>query len=561
MPTATETHISLSLYLWKRIRQLGIGSIFGLPGDMNLELLDYIDQVDGLTWVGNANELNAAYAADGYARVKGCPGVVVTTMGVGELSALNGIAGAFTEHVKLIHNVGTTATHVQAKRVMIHHNLGPNPDHKVFEKTSTHVRCAYAWLEDQATAAAEVDRVIRECLLWSLPVYIFVPMDFVHVPVAASLLRRPIQVKPAVDLENEAAALSRTIHAITAAKSPLLLIDCLTDRHGAAEEARQLTDLLGFPIFSTPMGKTIIDETHRKYCGIYNGEVSYPGVKRAVEESDCILNIGPLLADSNTGGHTREVRPNQVILLEPRSCTILGTKYADVYLKPFRLPSIELPVLRSHPEPADSDSKDIVQSWIWKRLGKFTRPGDILIAESGTAQFGFPDATFQAGVKYVTQVYYGRIGYSVGCCLGAAIVQRELQAESGLNNGRTILVVGDGSLQLTVQEVGTMIRLGLSPILIAGYNGISAWRHQALLNFFGATSPEESSREVYTKKEMDAVLSLQEYQSPKDIQLLEVHMGVMDIPWRLRTQIAIVNARANAREVASQGLADGAQDT
>jgi len=52
-------------------------------------------------------------------------------MGVGELSALNGIAGAYTEQVKVIHVVGTTSTDVQSKRLMIHHCLGPSPDHKV----------------------------------------------------------------------------------------------------------------------------------------------------------------------------------------------------------------------------------------------------------------------------------------------------------------------------------------------------------------------------------------------------------------------------------------------
>ena len=89
-----------------------------------------------------------------------------------------------------------------------------------------------------------------------------------------------------------------------------------------------------------------------------------------------------------------------------------------------------------------------------------------MIAESGTAQFGFPDAKFAAGVTYVTQLYFGSIGYSVGCCLGAAIAQKETIAEGGgLSNGRTILVVGDGSLQLTVQEIGTMVRLGLNPIM------------------------------------------------------------------------------------------------
>lgn len=57
--------------------------------------------------------------------------MVVTTMGVGELSALNGIAGAFTEQVKVIHVVGTTSTTAQKNRAMIHHNLGSNPDHRV----------------------------------------------------------------------------------------------------------------------------------------------------------------------------------------------------------------------------------------------------------------------------------------------------------------------------------------------------------------------------------------------------------------------------------------------
>jgi len=120
------------------------------------------------------------------------------------------------------------------------------------------------------------------------------------------------------------------------------------------------------------------------------------------------------------------------------------------------------PSLPPEPEPVDAHADHIVQSYIWKRLGQFTRPGDVLIVESGTAQFGFPDATLSRDVCYITQLYYGSIGYSVGCCLGAALAQREL---NGDQTGRTILVVGDGSLQLTVQEIGTMIKLGLKPIM------------------------------------------------------------------------------------------------
>ena len=89
----TADTIPLGLYLWTRIKQVGVNRIFGVPGDFNLTLLDHIYDVEGLEWVGNTNELNAAYAADGYARTMHGAGCLVTTHGVGELSALNGIAG------------------------------------------------------------------------------------------------------------------------------------------------------------------------------------------------------------------------------------------------------------------------------------------------------------------------------------------------------------------------------------------------------------------------------------------------------------------------------------
>lgn len=110
---------------------------------------------------------------------------------------------------------------------------------------------------------------------------------------------------------------------------------------------------------------------------------------------------------------------------------------------------------------ADRESTSITQSWIWTRFGEVCRPGDVLIGESGTAQFGLPDAYLAENVMYLTQVYYGSIGYSVPACLGAAVALRDRN-----RYGRVILVVGDGSLQLTVQEIGTMIKLGLKSIIM-----------------------------------------------------------------------------------------------
>ena len=90
-----EETISLGTYLFKRLNQdpIGIKNIFGVPGDFNLALLDKIEDVDGLNWVGSVNELNAGYAADRYTRVKngfnkGSLSALITTFGVGELYVL-----------------------------------------------------------------------------------------------------------------------------------------------------------------------------------------------------------------------------------------------------------------------------------------------------------------------------------------------------------------------------------------------------------------------------------------------------------------------------------------
>ena len=74
-----------------------------------VELLDYIYDVPELSWLGTCNELNGAYAADGYTRIRGCPAVLLTTYAVGELSAINGVAGAYAEHAGMIHIVGMTS--------------------------------------------------------------------------------------------------------------------------------------------------------------------------------------------------------------------------------------------------------------------------------------------------------------------------------------------------------------------------------------------------------------------------------------------------------------------
>ena len=147
-------------------------------------------------------------------------------------------------------------------------------------------------------------------------------MDFVHIPVPARCLEQPIDLTYPTNIENETFAVQHIVKAVSQAKKPLLLVDGLVSRHGAVEEARQLANLLNLPVFTAPMGKGIIDETLPIWTGIYAGDVSAPGLKQYVEESDCIINLGPFLSDSNTGGHSRQIGLHQALMLEPDSCAV-----------------------------------------------------------------------------------------------------------------------------------------------------------------------------------------------------------------------------------------------
>lgn len=115
------------------------------------------------------------------------------------------------------------------------------------------------------------------------------------------------------------------------------------------------------------------------------------------------------------------------------------------------------------PDPREDPSPTITQAWLWPRVSKYLRENDIVVTETGTANFGIWETRFPAGVTALSQVLWGSIGWSVGACQGAALAAKDtaLDAQDGGTDRRTILFVGDGSFQLTAQEVTTMIRHNL----------------------------------------------------------------------------------------------------
>ena len=117
------TNTTVADYIVERLALEGISDCFGVAGDYVFRLCDAVVRNESVNWIGCSNELDAAYAADGYARVRGCS-MLMTTYAVGELSALNGVMGAKAERSCVFHLVGMPTMRHQRVHKITHHTLG-----------------------------------------------------------------------------------------------------------------------------------------------------------------------------------------------------------------------------------------------------------------------------------------------------------------------------------------------------------------------------------------------------------------------------------------------------
>ncbi|CCH61361.1 hypothetical protein TBLA_0E03070 [Henningerozyma blattae CBS 6284] len=557
------SEITLGKYLFERLKQVNVNTIFGLPGDFNLALLDKIYEVPGMRWAGNANELNAAYAADGYARIKGMS-CLITTFGVGELSALNGIAGSYAEHVGVLHVVGVPSTTSQAKKLLLHHTLG-NGDFDVFHRMSTEISETTAMITDLSKAASQIDNCIRVTYTTQRPVYLGIPANMFDFTLPAKLLETPINMKLSPNnQESEDEVVETILRMVKGAKNPVIIADACCSRHNVKAETEKLIDATQFPAFTTPMGKGSINEHHPRFGGVYVGTLTRPEVKKAVESADLILSVGALLSDFNTGTFSYDYETKNIVEfhsdhIKIKNATFQGVQMKFVldrlikeigdYVKDYKPVPVPAGIPDNKPCP---DETPLQQEWLWNQLGNFLQEGDIVLTETGTSAFGINHTKFPKNTYGINQVLWGSIGFTGGCVLGAAFAAEEIDPKK-----RVHLFIGDGSLQLTVQEISTMIRWNLKPYLFvlnnngytieklihgptAQYNEIQGWDHLSILPTFGATDYE--AIRVATIGEWNKLTTDDKFNKNSKIRMIEIMLPVMDAPSNLIAQGKLTEA-------------------
>ena len=516
--------ITVVQYLINALKAINIHHVFGVPGDFAFPINDAICEDDNIEWIGSSNELNASYAADGYARIHGVA-ALSTTYGPGELSALCGVAGAYSAHLPVIFITGMPSEKVMASHALIHHTLGDG-QFGTFAKMADNVVEASTILTVD-NAEKEINRVIQLALSAKRPVYIALPED-----VALSILPAPQEFnftfEPQTGSDDVIQLAELIAYKINNATQPLIMIGEHLRVCHAQKQALRLLEKANLPFSTMFADKALLDETHPNFIGLCDGKVINKHINDYVESSDFILNLGALFTDFNTGAFTIQW-PEDIANIYQDKININKRQHPPVNF--CRLLETLTPLIHprtntyncymgySHLEPAantENNHNDLITAHsLYPRLETFFKEDDQVIAETGTISMGLGLARLPKGARFENQTLWGSIGWATPAAFGAAIANPSC---------RTVLLTGEGSHQLTVQELGQFHRFGLKPIVIVlnnngylierilckdpmiNYNDLCQWNYSQLPQAFGAK--DWLSIKVTTNAELDHALEL-----------------------------------------------------
>lgn len=517
--------LNIGQYLATRLEQIGIKDYFVVPGDYNLLLLDQILTNKKLRMISCCNELNAGYAADGYARATGGASAMFVTYSVGGLSAINAIAGAYSENLPLIIVSGAPNTNAIHNNQFLHHTLG-TLDFRYVAEMYKHVTADVQVIRHVKDAPYQIDHAIKTALHKRKPVYIELPCDMPK-EIVSSAPESGLFIK---DCGYNKARMTRAVkHAadlLNKAKRSVFVAGPQLYAWNAVSIFNKLAKKTGCAVASMPDAKGIFPETDAQFAGVYWGPISWPHCRNLVESADAYLFAGPVFTDYSTTGYQMKLDDKKLVLVEKNKISIAGQFYPDldpdVFLELLTkklkknaqaLKNYELSpptVLSKKYKNGDTLTREYLFSKIQKMLSK----KNAVLAETGDSWFNCVDLQLPRDCRFAIQMTYGSIGWSVGALLGYQLALNDKH--------RVIGCIGDGSFQLTAQAISTMLRYKLKPIIFlmnngsyaieveihnGPYNILNDWKYANLVETLNVKKSSAWGCSAKTVEELDAAIA------------------------------------------------------
>jgi acetolactate synthase-1/2/3 large subunit len=447
----------------------GVELIFGIPGTHSLSI--YRGLADStIRHVTPRHEQGAGFAADGYARVSGKPGVCLVTTGPAVTNIATAAAQAYSCSIPLLIVSPALPARLEGNDTGWTHEA---------KDQQAAMNALVSWshrVTSPADAVSAIDRAFQEfATKRPRPVHLGVPLD-----VLESEGEIDLRVATAEALAPpDSASIGHAADLLHRADRPALLIG-----GGARPAARQVTVLaerLGAPVLTTVDGKGVLSETH----ALSLGAGSYlRGAADFLRASDVVLAVGTELSEANfwreridlPGALIRvDVAPEQLQKNRPADIAILGDSARVLDALARALDERQVPsrlgagVVRASEHRAAIQGEAEMQGKTWLPLLRALRGAladdAILTGDSAMVCYHGAQTLFPVSGpnQYLVPDGYGTLGYGLPAAIGAKLARPERQV---------VALMGDGGILFTIGELATAAELGLSiPVIVSNNRG------------------------------------------------------------------------------------------
>jgi len=547
----SETQQTIGEYLIQALYNRGARHIFGVPGDYVLGFYYILNQSHKLKIINTCDEQGAGFAADAYARINGL-GAVCITYCVGGFKVVNPTAQAFAEKSPLVVISGAPGIKERKKNALLHHKVrNYDTQLEIFKQ----ITVDSILINDNTTAVQGIDRVLSSVLRYKRPAYIELPRDMVSVPIFTPQQQQqqkkrlqlradsssPNETMMESDLTSLHEALSEATAMITSSKKPVIVVGIEIHRFGLQEKLLQLIDKTKIPFVSTVLSKSVINEDHPSFLGVYEGAMGYESVREYVESSDCLILLGALMTDINFAISSTPIEQSRSIYVTSEKLSIKHHNFENIFLHDFINGLIETPLARrdlvtmrkagnNKVQSLAVTSKKITAQRLFEILNSILTNKTIVIADVGDSLFGALDLKIHGQTEFLSPAYYCSMGFAVPASIGAQLASPRL---------RPIVIVGDGAFQMTGMEISTIARFNLNPVIIVlnngGYgterpmldgpfNDILRWHYSQIAQLIG----RGKGFVIETEEQFKEALSEVERKYCKQLCILDVRLDPLD---------------------------------
>ena len=469
-----NTQSTVGQYLVDRLQQLGLEHLFSIAGDYCIDWLNNYVEPSHIQVIEEVNELNAGYAADGYARLKGI-GALCVTYSAGALCATNPLAGAYVEKVPIVMingapSIKRTLTFEQTGFSAHHFISGRETDLQVFE----YITAASVRVDNPDLAPMLIDYALTQCITERRPVYIELLEDIVDQSCNPAPKEKLVPAKVMSDPQSRAESVKALSGELSKASKPLIWLGVEVDRFGLQRQANCLIQRLRIPYVTELLSKAVLSEDDEFFAGVFDGQASSQAVQQLVKGADFILSLGVWLTDINSLGWTFDFEKTAFVSLDTVK---LGAKFwAQVALEHFMedllaagiKPTDQAPPQKPTYEPPCVDASDpITYQGFYDFIPRFIDDNAIIGSDASLNYFGSILLKVGSQRGFISQSSYSSIGYIGPAATGICLACRAMKT------GRRVMVFsGDGGFQMTPQCLSTQARFGLNPIIFVIDNGV-----------------------------------------------------------------------------------------